>query len=203
MEGYQLKDLARAIVHSILFQRLIHISQPRVVDLDAYHISYSRVVDPAVERTVESTVSALVASAAESPEWTPQVHVLFYDRKERKGWLLQRQGNLETHCWERWIVTFKVVTFNDNDSERQRQGTAMCQLTKAGKQRLIDQLQAALLYIPSMCGPSTPPSLVDDSERYPFRLHIPSGGGAGGGGESLTSLFKKLLSESSIPPILG
>ena len=60
-EPFQVKEVMRAVLHTILFSRTLGVVRPRDVDSELFDLTYATCGDPGVERTLEEKLDALVA----------------------------------------------------------------------------------------------------------------------------------------------
>lgn len=206
IEEYQIKEVVQAVLNTILFQRLLKHRHYQVVDLDHYGLSYCKMVDgsdasiPSVENDIEKAVRAV-------QDGHQAIAVLFYS-KERRGWLggvTNRRG--DGHCWERWCITVRISP--STPFRLYAHSSHPFGVEERTSQEVGEQLQKALLYISSQEGQAPDPDSLE-VDPYPYKITVrqQSTGkdvatASDGKGESLTSLFKRILSDSNIPPLLG
>ncbi|KXS21607.1 hypothetical protein M427DRAFT_274740, partial [Gonapodya prolifera JEL478] len=113
VERFYLRESLRALLHSILFHRLIGPIRPRVLELSSLDVSYARIDDSDIERTVEERITTFVKALDSSPT-PPTLSVSFLMRQRRHS--LFRGQYEEDVCWERWDVGVKLRTAR-NDAE--------------------------------------------------------------------------------------
>ncbi|KAI9206466.1 autophagy-related protein [Polychytrium aggregatum] len=109
IERYYLKDVLRAIIHSILFHRSFSMTRPKDADIELLNIVYPRLDDPEIERLVEEKVAAFLRAfdPAAGGSNTGQVIIMFSERREKKStWFVKVSDD---SCWEQWIVTLTLT----------------------------------------------------------------------------------------------
>ena len=106
---YQVKEVARALIHTILFNRALGPLKPREHYCDLFDICYAKIDDIDIDRLVEDAVERLSQSLRIVGNGTAKgrIAVTFYEKKKRKGFLglttVEDQVN-----WEQWIISIVV-----------------------------------------------------------------------------------------------
>ena len=179
-----MRESVSSVLHGILFTRLLHNQHPvsthtTTITGSTTSYAYCKLQDADVEKQIDVICQQLISN--DSVEKTVIVSIMKKDNKRQHGWsvLRPRASTQETEVLERWTVNVKIVPQRSQPPDL---------LAKA--------VQESLIYIASSAM-STPPKDKEDSEEISFRLEIL------GGSESLASMFKRMLSDSNIPPLLG
>ncbi|KAJ1630106.1 hypothetical protein T492DRAFT_97675 [Pavlovales sp. CCMP2436] len=106
VEHFQVKEVLRCLLHSILYQRILGATpsnRHREEESTLFEISYLCFDDESVRTTVEERIDAFAKSLDRANEARGQVDLSFFERRQRKG-LLGLHNVEERVCWERWSV---------------------------------------------------------------------------------------------------
>ncbi|EOD11303.1 hypothetical protein EMIHUDRAFT_460334 [Emiliania huxleyi CCMP1516] len=104
VERFQLKEVLKILLHSIIFQRALGECRLRDVDSELFDISYvrcdSRLVEARVEEHAEAFSSAIERGA--------RVSLAFFERRARQAAFGLFRSE-ERVVWERWTIPLVVV----------------------------------------------------------------------------------------------
>ena len=109
VERYQVKEVLKALLHSIIFQRALGACLHRDTDSDLFDVTYvrtdSRVIDAKVEEQTDAFNKAL-----ERHETTHahQVCISFFERRSRPAMAFSLFRSEEKVVWERWNIPLLV-----------------------------------------------------------------------------------------------
>mmetsp|Transcript_10464 Transcript_10464/g.25597 ORF Transcript_10464/g.25597 Transcript_10464/m.25597 type:complete len:94 (+) Transcript_10464:105-386(+) len=73
-EAFQVKEVLRAVLHTILFSRTLGVVRPRDVDSELFDLTYATCGDPGVERRVEEKLDALIVWLQKQEQQQQQQH---------------------------------------------------------------------------------------------------------------------------------
>ncbi|KAG2217813.1 hypothetical protein INT45_005414 [Circinella minor] len=169
------KDVLRALLHSIFFHRLLVNVTPReFVVLDT---TVSATDNRDVEHLIDERAAEFVQNICSSHVKQGKIAVLFYEQRDKKIWF-QFSKAKELVCWERWAITMSLAQ-PTNEQERQKmQRSLQQQLTRC----LHDILKLAnnhKEHIPSI--------KTVDGNPFPYHIAILSQS------ESWGAMIKRLL----------
>ncbi|KAI7854535.1 hypothetical protein BDC45DRAFT_128455 [Circinella umbellata] len=121
------KDVLRALLHSIFFHRLLVNVTPReFVVLDT---TVSATDNRDVEHLIDERAAEFVQNVCSSHVKQGKIAVLFYEQRDKKIWF-QFSKAKELVCWERWAITMSLAQ-PTNEQERQKmQRSLQQQLTQ-------------------------------------------------------------------------
>mmetsp|Transcript_1323 Transcript_1323/g.3225 ORF Transcript_1323/g.3225 Transcript_1323/m.3225 type:complete len:209 (-) Transcript_1323:137-763(-) len=192
VERFQVKEVLKALLHSIIFQRALGAQQMRDTDSDLFDLSYvrsdSRAIDAKVEEQTEAFVKALERDETMAGH---QVCLSFFELRVRPSTFGLFRSE-EKVVWERWHIPLLVHARDDLGGQAERAQRSLA---------LEDTLRQRIECVLSMAAGK--------------REHIPPVDGLGGGEtpwfditwESRSSwassgldIFKSLLSS---PPLLS
>ncbi len=109
VEPFQIKEVLRIVLHSIVFQRALGECRIRETESDLFDLSYVRCDSAAVEQRVDEYAEAF-SSALQRADGArrAQICVAFVERRSRPGAF----GLFKTEekvTWERWHIPLAVV----------------------------------------------------------------------------------------------
>jgi len=104
LELYQIREVLRCVLHTIIFNRALGHVFPKEVDSELADITYVTCGDAEVESRMETKADELVAILEKRPQETAQVSLSFYEprRRQASGWWSGRAE--ERLYWERWVM---------------------------------------------------------------------------------------------------
>ncbi|CED82806.1 Uncharacterized conserved protein [Phaffia rhodozyma] len=112
VERTQVKDVLRALLLAILFQRTYSTVSPTT--LDVLGITFSIPNDPELAKTVTDRVDAFWRTIGSVRNWNGQISLIFSEKRPKKTWFAKGEEDV---AWEKWILNVQVQT---GQSERQR-----------------------------------------------------------------------------------
>ena len=142
VERFQVKEVLKTLLHSIIFQRALGCCHYRDTDSDLFDLSYLRVESRAIDAKVNEQTEAF-SRALEQDATTAahQVCIAFYERRSKTAFGLFRSE--EKVVWERWNIPL-LVHARDPDvggqAERAQRGRA-----------LEDALRHRIEFVLTMC----------------------------------------------------
>jgi len=120
VEAYQVKEVLKVLLHSIVFQRALGECGVRDCESDLLDIAYvqcdSQPISQQVEEYAEAFSSAL--QPAGQPTEVPRlarICMSFVERRTRTSFGLFRSGEKVT--WERWQITLSVRSVDESAAE--------------------------------------------------------------------------------------
>ncbi|KAI8088865.1 uncharacterized protein BX664DRAFT_331604 [Halteromyces radiatus] len=169
-----LKDVLRALLHSIFFHRLLVNVTPRelrVLDTTV-SITDSREVENLIEDKANEFIQSLQTNIKQG-----KIAVLFYEKRLKKNWF-QFSKSEEFVCWEQWALTIGLA-YPETEQERQR-------VQKACEHQL-SQCLLSILKLANDHKEHIPSITTTDGNPFPYQIAIPSKS------ESWSSMIKRLL----------
>jgi len=101
VEFVYLKDIARCLLHTIIFNRAFGVVTPKDVEIDFLDFVYVCVDDPTIERDIEDKVELFCNTIRKKELKQVKILVSFYETRYKKGWFSKQE---EKVCWEQWIL---------------------------------------------------------------------------------------------------
>jgi autophagy-related protein 101 len=195
VEQYQLREVVRCLLHTILFNRALGHVRPRDVDSELFDLSYVQCGDPSVERTVEDKVSALCSWVEKRPGKNLTVLVSFYDKRVKQGalWFSKQEERL---YWEQWRIHLDVVRpayrgDPDPEATRRQRHTAL--------EAALQEGLLALLAMVSDKRDHIPPVGSAEVVCFPYEITLPSDTDSPFG----LDMFKRVVLNSTPPAMLS
>lgn len=111
-----MKESVRAILSSILFQRVLGAIVPQT--RQAIGVTYPCIINEQIDSLIEEKVSRLLQILDTDVNQERQIGVQFYEKRSKKSsWFGTRTQ--QDFCWEQWVLTVKIdrSQIPDNDSE--------------------------------------------------------------------------------------
>lgn len=97
------KDVLTAMLHSILFHRLLGTIKPK--DLEVLNVTMPGVADAIVESQVTKIVDSFWRRIENGTIKRGQISLTLFEKKEVRSWFGTREEEIP---WERWIVNAEV-----------------------------------------------------------------------------------------------
>jgi len=120
VERFQVKEVLKALLHSIIFQRALGAQQMRDTDSDLFDLSYvrsdSRAIDAKVEEQTEAFGKALERDETMAAH---QVCLSFFERRVRPSTFGLFRSE-EKVVWERWHIPLLVHARDDLGGQAER-----------------------------------------------------------------------------------
>ncbi|KAG0606675.1 hypothetical protein M758_9G159600 [Ceratodon purpureus] len=200
VEHYQIREVLRCILHTIMFNRALGLVRPRDVDSELFEITYVQCGDSATEKKIEEKIDHFLAWVEKYPNKKSRVCLSFYEtRNKHMAWF----SKVERLYWEQWCIQLHVVPPPVSRSSSARKIFDSAQLGDNGElmrdeqQRRHATLEAALrevitqvLLIVNEKKDHIPPVQQPDVViSFPFEISIPSSSDSSFG----MDVFKRLL----------
>lgn len=183
VEPYQLREVLRCLLHTILFNRALGPVRPKEEYVELFDATYVRCDDRLYEKSVEEKIEQFMRTF-DQKNLTRQLCLSFYEKRDKKIWFTKQEEKL---LWEQWLVTI-TVTLQAPASEGER------------TQRLVQleqKMHAALARILKLVNENRnhiPPFVSSSKASFAFEISIKQGSE----GWSLFRLF-----QSATPSLLS
>lgn len=170
IEPHYTRDVLRALLHTIIFNRALGPVCPIDTDSELFdHLTWVRCNDTAVDNKIEDKINSICAWIQKNQGNPLGVCLSFYEKRERQSWFLKSEQRL---YWEQWIIT---LTFHQPDS-----GTSS-EDTDTKQKRLQSSLEDALTFIVRSVNEKRdhiPPVVSGSAVTFPFDISLtqPAGG---------------------------
>mmetsp|Transcript_22826 Transcript_22826/g.31801 ORF Transcript_22826/g.31801 Transcript_22826/m.31801 type:complete len:206 (+) Transcript_22826:69-686(+) len=193
VEEYQVREVMRCLLHTLLFHRALGSVRPRDVDSELFEITYVQCGCPGVESCVEEKINELCHWIARHPNKRATVLVSFYEKRMKQNWFAKQEERL---YWEQWRVHLEV----GRPSTSSREGNNQAQLER--HIALEESLQAALFTLLGFVNVKKehiPPVVSSDIVCFPYEITLPSETDSHIG----LDMFKRVVMNSNPPTMLN
>jgi hypothetical protein len=99
---YQIKNILRAIIHTILFCRILLLTTPEVVDCSIFNLSYVKIKNDKVDQKVEEYINEIYDYIENNKSIKLCNINLFLTYINTKSWIRSKIS------WEEWIVSIQI-----------------------------------------------------------------------------------------------
>ncbi|TPX35239.1 hypothetical protein SmJEL517_g02295 [Synchytrium microbalum] len=104
VDRFYLKEVLRALLHSIIYHRSFSMTRPYEVNLEALDI---RLDDPEIEGQVDEKISTFARTLDSYTGLVKgQIDVMFFEKRAKKYWFTKAE---EEVCWEQWTLAVNVT----------------------------------------------------------------------------------------------
>lgn len=195
VELFQVHDVLRAVLHTVLFHRCLGVVRPREADSGLFELTYARVDDAGLEASVEGRIRDILAWAEENRSAScATVTLSFFETRQRQGWLSSSE---ERMTWELWRLPLWLVR-----PAHSHAGEAAAADARAARHTALEaDLKGVLLHILAAANERRdhlPPVSCAGVVSYPFEiaLSVPNEDAFGVGALS------RLVASSAPPSLL-
>ncbi|CAO3660393.1 unnamed protein product [Umbelopsis ramanniana] len=171
-----LKDVLRALLHSIFFHRLLINVTPReghFLDTTVSMTGNKEVEDLIEEKVVDFYMSMSTGQNKRQGK----IAVLFYEKRLKNNWW-QFSKSEELICWEQWAITITVL---EPQSEQEKQKI------KKSTERQLNQNLMKILNIINEHKEHIPSITTTEGNPFPYQIAIL------GSSESWAAMIKRLI----------
>ncbi|XP_078430551.1 meiotically up-regulated protein [Wolffia australiana] len=197
LEIFQVREVLRCILHTILFHRALGLVRPKDVDSEHFEITYVQCGDAELEKKIEEKVDHFCSWAEKHPNKKGQVLLSFYEVKNRQAsWFTNK---VERLYWEQWHVNLHVLQPSaargkpHSSRSSSRDSAVAGEGDEGGSRRrsLEASLREVLFQIVRFVNEKKDhvPNPNPDSISFPFEIAIPSHSDSSFGVE----IFKRML----------
>ncbi|GBG76793.1 hypothetical protein CBR_g23008 [Chara braunii] len=177
VEYYQVREVLRCILHTIMFNRALGLIRPKEVESMLFDITYVQTGDPGIEKKIEEKIDQFCTWVDKHPNKKGQVCLSFFE--ERKISWFTRPDRL---YWERWFVRLNVVratssaggsfgndsaTYLDSAEEPNRKHATLEVAVRDTIMRILQLVNEKRDHIP-------PPVESTDAVTFPYEISFPS-----------------------------
>lgn len=107
VEHFEIREVLRCILHTILFHRALGLVRPKDVDLDLFDITYVQCGDVELEKKIDEKIDQFIGWVEKHPNKKSQICLAFYEVKNKQmAWFSKTREHL---FWEQWYINLNVV----------------------------------------------------------------------------------------------
>jgi autophagy-related protein 101 len=164
VDRYYLKDVMKAILHTILFHRTLSSIKPGSGTIGPLDLDFCKVDDLSIDSNIDTQVNEIIqvvdgVQTGKPPQSLIHVVVVFYDKRRGNspGWFPSKL--IEEGSWEEWVITISIT----------RAATEKEQIQS--KLQLQKNLESLLVQISHEAGTKREhiPAIVD-ADPFPYQI---------------------------------
>jgi autophagy-related protein 101 len=182
VEHYQIREVLRCILHTIMFNRALGLVRPQERDPVLFEITYAHCGDSATEKKIEEKIDLFMSWVEKYPNKKSRVCLSFYETKNKHmAWFVK----VERLYWEQWFIQLNVIppapsqtkSYYDSSQsvdtgepmmdERQRRHAALETALREVINQILQHVNEKKDHIPPVLHP-------DVVVSFPFEIAIPS-----------------------------
>lgn len=104
---YEIREVLRCILHTILFHRALGLVRPKDVDLELFEITYVQCGDFEIEKKIDEKIEQFIGWVEKHPNKKSQICLSFYEVKNKQAsWFTHK---IERLYWEQWYINLNVT----------------------------------------------------------------------------------------------
>ncbi|KAI9113428.1 hypothetical protein K1719_015355 [Acacia pycnantha] len=107
LEQFEIREVLRCILHTILFHRALGLVRPKDVDLELFDITYAQCGEDELEKKVDDKIEQFMSWVEKHPNKKSQICLSFYEVKNKHAsWF---SNKIERLYWEQWYINLNVT----------------------------------------------------------------------------------------------
>ncbi|KAK9168977.1 hypothetical protein Syun_001117 [Stephania yunnanensis] len=107
VEHFEMREVLRCILHTIVFHRALGLVRPRDVDSEIFEITYVQCGVAEVEKKIEEKIDQFISWVEKHPNKKSQICLSFYEVKNKQAtWFTNK---VERLYWEQWHINLNVA----------------------------------------------------------------------------------------------
>ncbi|XP_010550372.1 PREDICTED: autophagy-related protein 101-like [Tarenaya hassleriana] len=181
VEHFEIREVLRCILHTIVFHRALGLIRPKDIDLELFDITYVQCGEKEVEKKIDEKIDQFISWVDKHPNKKSQICLSFYEVKSKQpSWFTNK---IERLYWEQWYINLNVtqpaksqtikphlskVLVNPGEASDQERG-ARRTLLEASVQEVLFQI----IKFVNEKKDHVPP-ITDGVLYFPFEITIPS-----------------------------
>lgn len=194
VEHYQIREVLRCILHTIVFHRALGLVRPKDVDLELFEITYVQCGDLELEKKIDEKIEHFMSWVEKHPNKKCQICISFYEMKSKQpSWFTNK---IERLYWEQWYINLnvsqqprvqgksyhsKVVDPGERDSEERS-------IRRAALEASLREVMFQILKFVNEKKDHVPP-ISEGVLYFPYEITIPSSSDSAFG----MDMFKRML----------
>jgi len=107
VEHFEIREVLRCILHTILFHRALGLVRPKDIDLELFEITYVQCGNSELEKQIEQKIDQFIDRVEKHPNKKNQICLSFYEVKNKQStWF---NNKVERLHWEQWYINLNVT----------------------------------------------------------------------------------------------
>ncbi|KAF5451361.1 hypothetical protein F2P56_026474 [Juglans regia] len=107
VEHFEIGEVLRCILHTIVFHRALGLVRPKDIDLELFEITYVQCGDVELEKKIDEKIEQFISWVEKHPNKKSQICLSFYEVKNKQpSWWTNK---IERLYWEQWYINLNVA----------------------------------------------------------------------------------------------
>ncbi|XP_022132990.1 autophagy-related protein 101 [Momordica charantia] len=107
VEQFEIREVLRCILHTIVFHRALGLVRPKDIDLELFDITYVQCGDVELEKKIDEKIEQFIMWVEKHPNKKSQICLSFYEVKNKQAsWFTNKTERL---YWEQWYINLHVA----------------------------------------------------------------------------------------------
>ncbi|KAH6788316.1 meiotically up-regulated protein [Perilla frutescens var. frutescens] len=107
VEHFEIREVLRCILHTILFHRALGLVRPKDIDLELFEITYVQCGEVELERKIDEKIDQFIDRVEKHPNKKNQICLSFFEVKNKQPtWFTNK---VERLYWEQWYINLNVA----------------------------------------------------------------------------------------------
>ncbi|RDX67695.1 Autophagy-related protein [Mucuna pruriens] len=107
LEHFEIREVLRCILHTIVFHRALGLVRPKDVDLELFDVTYVQCGEAEVESKIDDKIEQFICWVEKHPNKKSQICLSFYEVKNKQAsWF---SNKVERLYWEQWYINVNVA----------------------------------------------------------------------------------------------
>ncbi|KAM7250610.1 hypothetical protein ACFE04_022493 [Oxalis oulophora] len=180
VEHFEIREVLRCILHTIVFHRALGLVRPKDIDLELFEITYVQCGDTELEKKIDDKIEQFVSWVDKHPNKKSQILLYFYEVKNKQpSWFTNKIDRL---VWEQWYVNLTVTQQPKPQSGKSHHkvvvdpGEATLDERGARRAAVESSLREVLFQIIKFVNEKKDhvPSISEGVVYFPYEITIPS-----------------------------
>ncbi|KAL2906145.1 hypothetical protein RDABS01_004855 [Bienertia sinuspersici] len=116
VEHFEIREVLRCILHTVMFHRALGLVRPKDVDLELFDVTYVQCGDAELEKKIDEKIDQFICWVEKHPNKKSQICLSFYEVKSNKAiWF---SNKVERLYWEQWYINLNVAQHHKPTSSK-------------------------------------------------------------------------------------
>jgi len=108
VEHFEIREVLRCILHTIVFHRALGLVRPKDVDLELFDVTYVQCGDVELEKKIDEKIEHFISWVEKHPnKKSQQICLSFYEVKNKQPYWFTNK--IERLYWEQWYINLNVA----------------------------------------------------------------------------------------------
>lgn len=207
VEHFEIREVLRCILHTIVFQRALGLVRPKDIDLELFEITYVQCGDVELEKKIDEKIDQFILWVEKHPYKKSQICLSFYEVKNKHAtWFTNK---IERLYWEQWYINLHVAQHPKAHSSKSHHskvvvdpGESALEERSSRREALEASLREVLFQIIKFVNEKRdhiPHVPTIDGVPFPYEITIPSSSDSAFG----MDMIKRMLQTGHHPSMLS